>query len=180
MTKLTDNSHRLRNSFISLLASSCFISLYAVGEHFGIDASYWVQDVVNRVFSTLGQPNWLAAYLVALFPLTLALFLKLPRSPWPLALFLSQVTTLLAYFLTFALTGMVLPISPGALILFLVLFGLGLYLALFLSSKIYRAFPWANSASLMGIAIILELAILFTKSRSGILGLVVSFGFFLS
>ncbi|MFZ5845188.1 MAG: tetratricopeptide repeat protein, partial [Patescibacteria group bacterium] len=32
----------------------------------------WVQDVQNRVFSTLGQPNWLAAYLIALTPITLA------------------------------------------------------------------------------------------------------------
>jgi putative inorganic carbon (HCO3(-)) transporter len=30
----------------------------------------WEQDLQNRVFSTLGQPNWLAAVLVALIPLT--------------------------------------------------------------------------------------------------------------
>ena len=37
----------------------------------GIDKHIWVQDVQNRVFSTLGQPNWLSAYLIALLPISL-------------------------------------------------------------------------------------------------------------
>jgi putative inorganic carbon (HCO3(-)) transporter len=48
------------------------ISIYAVLEHFGIDAKLWVQDVQARVFSTLGQPNWLAAYLAALLPVSIS------------------------------------------------------------------------------------------------------------
>lgn len=56
------------------------VALYAIPEHFGIspscvilnhqlNASCWVQDVQARVFATLGQPNWLAAYLAMLiFP----------------------------------------------------------------------------------------------------------------
>ncbi len=47
---------------ISIL-SSVFVSFYAIAQHFGIDKHLWVQDVQARVFSTLGQPNWLAAYL---------------------------------------------------------------------------------------------------------------------
>lgn len=54
---------------ISLL-SGLLVSFYGFLEHFGIDKDLWVQDVMNRVFSTLGQPNWLAAYLVILLPLT--------------------------------------------------------------------------------------------------------------
>lgn len=53
------------------LSTASIIALYAVAERLGIDKHLWVQDVQNRVFSTLGQPNWLAAYLVALFPLAL-------------------------------------------------------------------------------------------------------------
>ena len=49
-----------------LLGSAAVVSLYGILQHFGIDAHLWVQDVKNRVFSTLGQPNWLAAFLVAL------------------------------------------------------------------------------------------------------------------
>lgn len=54
----------------SLLPSAVIVSLYGVAEHFGIDKNLWVQDVQNRVFSTLGQPNWLAAWLAALIPIT--------------------------------------------------------------------------------------------------------------
>ena len=35
----------------------------------GFKESCWVQDVQSRVFSTLGQPNWLAALVTALLPL---------------------------------------------------------------------------------------------------------------
>lgn len=60
----------------SLLASAAFVSTYGVLEHFGIDKNIWVQDVQNRVFSTLGQPNWLAAWLVALMPISWTFTLK--------------------------------------------------------------------------------------------------------
>lgn len=55
------------------LVSAAVVSVYGVLEHFGIDKKIWVQDVQSRVFSTLGQPNWLAAWLVALMPITWAL-----------------------------------------------------------------------------------------------------------
>ncbi|KKQ37717.1 MAG: hypothetical protein US53_C0011G0002 [Candidatus Woesebacteria bacterium GW2011_GWA1_37_7] len=83
----------------SLFASSLFICSYAILEHFGIDKNVWVQDVQSRVFSTLGQPNWLAAYISALLPLTWALslnsgkinFKKLRLSKWWLFILLSQM-----------------------------------------------------------------------------------------
>jgi len=53
-----------------MLITGLVVSLYGIAEHFGIDKNLWVQDVQNRVFSTLGQPNWLAAYLIALIPLS--------------------------------------------------------------------------------------------------------------
>ena len=62
------------------LVSGFLISIWAIMEHFGVspscmilrgevNASCWIQDVQARVFATLGQPNWLAAYLAMLiFP----------------------------------------------------------------------------------------------------------------
>lgn len=50
--------------------SATLVSIYGVLEHLGIDKNIWQQDVQSRVFSTLGQPNWLAAWLVALIPIT--------------------------------------------------------------------------------------------------------------
>lgn len=66
----------LKNCLAALLISALLVSSYGILEHFGIDAQYWVQDVRNRVFSTLGQPNWLAAWLAALIPLTWSLAIK--------------------------------------------------------------------------------------------------------
>ncbi len=54
-----------------LLVSSQLVVVYALAQHFGIDKHYWDQDVQARVFSTFGQPNWLAAYLCVIFFLAL-------------------------------------------------------------------------------------------------------------
>ena len=51
------------------LISSVIVSIYGVLERLGIDKGIWQQDVQSRVFSTLGQPNWLAAWIVALLPI---------------------------------------------------------------------------------------------------------------
>ena len=51
----------------ALLAGLTIAAIWGLLEHFGIDKNYWVQDVQNRVFSTFGQPNWLAAGLAAGF-----------------------------------------------------------------------------------------------------------------
>jgi putative inorganic carbon (hco3(-)) transporter len=65
------------NFFIqSLTLTGGLAAFYGVLEHFGIDKHIWIQDVQSRVFSTLGQPNWLSAYLVALMPISLHLFTK--------------------------------------------------------------------------------------------------------
>ncbi len=62
------------------LASGLIISFWGVLEHFGaspsclilgrgFNDSCWIQDVQSRVFATLGQPNWMAAFLeMLIFP----------------------------------------------------------------------------------------------------------------
>ena len=70
-------SPRFTKKFLKVtLTTALIVSLYGILEHFGIDEHVWIQDVKNRVFSTLGQPNWLAAYLLTLIPVALAFFLK--------------------------------------------------------------------------------------------------------
>jgi putative inorganic carbon (HCO3(-)) transporter len=59
-----------------LFASALLVSIYAILERLGVDKDIWVQDVQHRVFSTLGQPNWLAAWLVSLIPVTWSLYIK--------------------------------------------------------------------------------------------------------
>lgn len=69
--------------FKCLGVSALLAATYGILEHFGIDKNLWVQDVVNRVFSTLGQPNWLAAFLTATIPLFWAHQLQKAQSKKP-------------------------------------------------------------------------------------------------
>lgn len=68
-------SKKTINCIYLLLLSAFLVTGYGILEHFGIDANYWVQDVRNRVFSTLGQPNWLGAWIdgIVLIPLAFIL-----------------------------------------------------------------------------------------------------------
>ncbi|OGG16901.1 hypothetical protein A3D78_06495 [Candidatus Gottesmanbacteria bacterium RIFCSPHIGHO2_02_FULL_39_14] len=59
-----------------IFTSSLLVSVYGILERLGIDKNIWVQDVQNRVFSTLGQPNWLAAYLAVLIPISISEIFK--------------------------------------------------------------------------------------------------------
>src|SRR3989344_4203222 len=68
---------KTKNAITVMLSTAVIVAAYGILERLGIDKHLWVQDVQNRVFSTVGQPNWLAAYLVALSPIELTL-----RSPF--------------------------------------------------------------------------------------------------
>lgn len=65
--------NKISQILTTILAGASLVSVYGILEHFGIDKEIWVQDVQNRVFSSLGQPNWLGAYLAVLIPITLGL-----------------------------------------------------------------------------------------------------------
>ena len=66
----------IRRCLTALTVSAFLVCGYGILEHWGIDDQYWVQDVKNRVFSTLGQPNWLAAWIDSLIFLPIAGFLN--------------------------------------------------------------------------------------------------------
>ncbi len=109
------NVHKeeLRSFLRTLLYAALLVCLYAIPEHFGhspsclfitgkFDVTCWIQDVKSRVFATFGQPNWLAAYLITLIPLTITLLLeewtkRVPR--------LEHVVLLSTFFATLLFTG---------------------------------------------------------------------------
>jgi len=71
VTHFIGETKALKNIITTILLTASLTAVYAVLEKMGIDKNIWVQDVQNRVFSTLGQPNWLSAYLIALLPFSL-------------------------------------------------------------------------------------------------------------
>ncbi|MDP3995679.1 MAG: O-antigen ligase family protein [bacterium] len=93
------------------LASGFLISLWAILEHFGVspscvilrgefNANCWIQDVQARVFASLGQPNWLAAYLsMLIFPALYFLLTATKNS-----LYILHFTLLIFLYLAFTFT----------------------------------------------------------------------------
>ncbi len=94
-------------SFLKTTLLGAFLTvLYAIPEHFGrspscllitgkFNVDCWVQDVQNRVFASFGQPNWLAAYLITLLPLTLVQFSSKMNVWWPRILAVLMTVALL-------------------------------------------------------------------------------------
>lgn len=72
----TLDQEKTKKALFVLILSSLPVLFYGIFQHFGIDKEVWVQDVQNRIFSTLGQPNWLAAWVVSLMPIGWALAFK--------------------------------------------------------------------------------------------------------
>ena len=79
---------RAKKILLTTVATAIFVSLWGIPSHFGRDPSCliltgqltsgcWQADFNPqlRIFSTLGQPNWLASYLVLTIPLSLAMSL---------------------------------------------------------------------------------------------------------
>lgn len=52
------------------------ISIYGISQHYEFIGNIWGANPAERVFSTFGQPNWLAAYLTMIIPLILLFSLK--------------------------------------------------------------------------------------------------------
>lgn len=111
------------------LVSALLISLWAIFEHFGIspsciilrgqfNTSCWIQDVQARVFATLGQPNWLAAYLAMLiFPALYFLFTSTNKVE-KIIYYLSLFVMYLAFTFTYS-RGPTLGLIGGLLMLIL-------------------------------------------------------------
>lgn len=108
------------------LVSGFLISLWAILEHFGVSlscvllrgeftASCWVQDVQARVFASLGQPNWLAAYLAMLIFPSLYFYLTATTQNQRIIYFLSLITMYLAFTFTYS-RGPTLGLVGGILV----------------------------------------------------------------
>jgi len=106
----------------TLLLSSFLVAIYGVLQHpnplfqeklgsktlfHGIDYDYWAVNVEERVFSTLGQPNWLAAFLaMTIFPMLSFLFIV--EKPWQkLIIFFALTANYLAFTFTYSRGGLI-------------------------------------------------------------------------
>jgi O-antigen ligase len=162
VSNLTKNQAKKTVSY--LLASACLVAGYGLLERMGIDKDSWVQDVQNRVFSTLGQPNWLAAYLdaVIFIPLALAINYSNKKNPKSIVFYLITFSLYLCLVFTKSKSGLaafwaVLPIfywlvwqvknikeTPKYMLLNVVLFCL---ITLFYYPKLVEKLPIGRQSS---------------------------------
>jgi len=113
------------------LISGFIISVWGIAEHFGVspsciilrgefNANCWIQDVQARVFATLGQPNWMAAYLSMLIFPALYFFLTASTRKKHLLYFVSLLTMYLAFTFTYS-RGPTLGLIGGLVVFILLL-----------------------------------------------------------
>jgi len=118
----------------AIVVSALAVSLWGIPAHFGKDPSCLVLtgkltsacwqkefDPALRIFSTLGQPNWLASYLVITIPISLSLALAFKNSRSKLFFITTSTILFAALILTNSRSG---AIGIGiSLLLFLILIG---------------------------------------------------------
>ncbi len=68
--------HKIEKIISFLFISGALVALYGIFQHFGLDFVKWSFSPQERVCSTLGNPNFLGAYLIMLIPLALSRIIK--------------------------------------------------------------------------------------------------------
>jgi len=105
VTHFANQTKAIKNLITAILVTAAITCVYAVLEKLGIDKNIWVQDVQNRVFSTLGQPNWLSAYIVAILPIALYRAIANENKDFRLTYWLLSVLFLAVIFFTKSQSG---------------------------------------------------------------------------
>ncbi|MDD5031954.1 MAG: O-antigen ligase family protein [Patescibacteria group bacterium] len=73
---------RIKKIIAVAIISSSFVSLYGLLQYFNLDPLDWKEKALytGRIFSTLGQPNFLGQYLIIIIPLTVFYLIFICRS----------------------------------------------------------------------------------------------------
>lgn len=90
--------------FKFMCISLFIISIYAIAQHFGHIAIFWEDIALDRVFSTFGQANWLAQYLVFMLPFVLYNFNNSTKKSFVWAVLF--ILSFAALWFTFSLSGL--------------------------------------------------------------------------
>lgn len=99
------NKRGAGSAVTAIFFSGVIVSLYALLQNLGFDKDFWVQDSQARAFSTLGQPNWLAAYLLVIIPIPLYKYLNETEMFKKGAYFCAALLFYFAFWSTYSLSG---------------------------------------------------------------------------
>jgi putative inorganic carbon (HCO3(-)) transporter len=89
--------------------SSLIVSAYGLAQIFGFDFIDWEEPPIatKRIFSTLGQPNFLASYLLLVMPLGAYLFFSAKKFLIKLIIFVGVLINLSAFYFTSSRGGLI-------------------------------------------------------------------------
>jgi len=75
------NNKKIKHIIITAVASGFLVSLYGVLQFLNIDFITWAEaaPLASRISSTLGQPNFLASFLLLVIPLSVYLLINTPK-----------------------------------------------------------------------------------------------------
>jgi putative inorganic carbon (hco3(-)) transporter len=156
VTFMTKND--TKKIILSSLISATIVSIFGIFEHHGraitcllirnqFNVDCWQQDVSSRVFATFGQPNWLAAYLVSLLPISWAYIInsKLQFRKLSAHLLISSILFLCLLFTK----------SRSGFLAYIITFGFFWFLASIktLNKKVLKPFLMVTSISIILVAI---------------------------
>lgn len=128
------NKKKILRIIVTATASGFLVAFYGVLQILNIDFLTWSESIAlsHRVTSSLGQPNFLASFLLLVIPLSLYLFLKSQKFLVKFFYSLIFITQVLCLFFTAS--------RGGLLALILVIFGLIIFLLFKLKlSKLKRS-----------------------------------------
>jgi len=133
-------SEEIKKILSTLLGSATIVATYGILQRFGIDRNYWVEHSWKRVFSTLGQPNWLASFLILTIPYTfietitnILLFLK-RKTPKELILSILFTFSTIVQILALIFTKS----ASGYLAFFIIMIVSLVYIFIFFKPKRYK------------------------------------------
>lgn len=113
------STQKAKTLLVAIVFAAVAVSVWGIPSHFGADPSCFVLtgkltsscwqkefDPTLRIFSTLGQPNWLASYLVLILPVSLAFSLFYRQNKAKLIFLAASATILFAIILTNSRAGL--------------------------------------------------------------------------
>ena len=168
------NESKLRKIFIFNSIAALLSSLYAIAQHFGFDFIQWNPESVNpsREFASLGNPNFLSAYLAMSIPLYLTIAFQSspedkPSKPFSRSRWAGVLGLGLGFSILGTAKGLFFFFSSPPEFLSLLLRITGLF---FTSLAAARFLLWRNSAASWVGLVILLMGLFSTASRGGFLG----------
>jgi tetratricopeptide (TPR) repeat protein len=173
ITNYIKSFDQLKRTFITVTSAATLMAVYSIIQRHELDPYRWGGVVTwQRVIGTIGQPNFLAAYMLMAFFMGFALFLlKKNRAEGPINW--SEQLVPLGYFFFAQATFVVMIFSLEAHNILLWYFGFTIItVSALLFAYTYQALHPLLLNLVIGLALVLNyICILYTQSRGGYMGL---------